>query len=188
MAIHNERLDALFRQLDAGMSCRLTLIAAPAGAGKSALLRRWLHARERPAAWVELDAADNVPAHFVRHLVAASRHLLAPSSQASDLLAPTMLAPDHNPAPGTGRDTEALLATQDALAAWLNALASLEQEFCLVLDGYERVTAPPVHDAVRLMLDYPPPHMHLFITTRTEPPLQLPRLRVRRQLMEVRLA
>jgi LuxR family maltose regulon positive regulatory protein len=184
MDTRNTRLATLFRQLDAGMSCRLTLLVAPPGAGKSDLLRRWLAARGWPAAWLELDAADNVPARFVQHLAFATQHLLAPSLAPDllppDLLASDLLAQDHNPAPDPA-------GVDGAFAAWLNALADLEGDFCLVLDSYEQIQSAGVHSAVRLMLDHPPPHIHLYIATRTEPPLQLPRLRVRRQLVEMRL-
>jgi LuxR family maltose regulon positive regulatory protein len=178
MNAHDARPAALLQQLDAGMDHLLTLVVAPAGAGKSTLLRRWLAARGWPAAWVALDVADNQPARFVQHLAAASR------AMAPELAEVVALARRTAAGPLAGEPA----AAEDALAAWLNAAAGLEQDFCLVLDGYERIEAPAVHDAVRLLLDYPPPHMHLYIAARAEPPLQLPRLRVRRQLLEVRLA
>jgi LuxR family maltose regulon positive regulatory protein len=45
---------------------------------------------------------------------------------------------------------------------------------------------PLIHDALGFLLDYQPPHMHLLIATRADPPLPLPRLRARGQMTEVR--
>src|SRR5579884_1104549 len=61
-----ERLLAL---LDKGLEQRLTLLAAPAGAGKTTLVRQWIAERSEregfaPVAWVSLDAGDNDPVRF----------------------------------------------------------------------------------------------------------------------------
>jgi LuxR family maltose regulon positive regulatory protein len=161
----------LLEQLDVGMAYALTLLVAPAGAGKTALLRDWLADRGWPVAWVALEEADNAPICFLMRLAAACQpHLPG--------IAGTVLA-----CPGSETADP-----EDGLAGWLNALASREEELVMVLDGYEQIAAPAVHALVARMLDYPPPCIHLFLTSRTEPPLPLPRLRVCRQLFEVKLA
>ena len=48
--------------------------------------------------------------------------------------------------------------------------------------------APAVHAAVAFLLDHLPPTLHLVVASREDPPLPLPRLRARRQLVEVRAA
>ncbi|MBN1265622.1 MAG: hypothetical protein JXA25_09025 [Anaerolineales bacterium] len=46
--------------------CRsLTLIAAPAGYGKTTLVCQWLETRELPAARLSLDSDDNDPVRFI---------------------------------------------------------------------------------------------------------------------------
>src|SRR5215469_10783697 len=57
--------------LDEGLARRLILVCAPAGFGKTALLAHWARSGDRPVAWLSLDAADNDPARFWRHLAAA---------------------------------------------------------------------------------------------------------------------
>src|SRR5215213_6694410 len=49
----------------------LTLVCAPAGFGKTALLADWARRGRRPVAWLSLDDADNDPARFWRHAAAA---------------------------------------------------------------------------------------------------------------------
>jgi len=56
----------------------------------------------------------------------------------------------------------------------------------LVLDDYHLITAAPVHQLLRFLLERQPPTMHLVLNTREDPPLLLPRLRVRGQVTEVR--
>ena len=55
----------------------------------------------------------------------------------------------------------------------------------LVLDDYHVVTETAVHDSIRFLIDHMPPQLHLVILSRSEPPLQLPRLRVRGELTEL---
>ena len=57
--------------LDEGRSRRLTLVCAPAGSGKTALLAAWASGGQRPLAWLSLDEGDNDPARFWRHVAAA---------------------------------------------------------------------------------------------------------------------
>ena len=57
--------------LDEGLARGLILACAPAGYGKTVLLAKWVRRGERPVAWLSLDAGDNDPARFWRHVVAA---------------------------------------------------------------------------------------------------------------------
>src|SRR5512141_1804327 len=58
-------------RLNEGMPCTLTLIAAPAGFGKTTLVSEWVAVCERPVAWLSLDEGDNDPTRFLTYLVAA---------------------------------------------------------------------------------------------------------------------
>jgi LuxR family maltose regulon positive regulatory protein len=60
----------LVGQLDHGLVAPLTLVCAPAGFGKTALLADWARRGRRPVGWLSLDAGDNDPARFWRHVVA----------------------------------------------------------------------------------------------------------------------
>ena len=56
----------LAERLDEGLELGLVLVCAPAGYGKTVLLADWARCRERPVAWLSLDAGDNDPARFWR--------------------------------------------------------------------------------------------------------------------------
>lgn len=58
----------------------------------------------------------------------------------------------------------------------------------MVLDDVHVVTAPEVHEAVTFLLGTLPAQVQLVLSTRSDPPLPLARLRTRGQLTEVRAA
>ena len=66
--------------------------------------------------------------------------------------------------------------------------AEPDARFILVLDDYHLIDTPAIHEAVVFLLEHLPPQMRLVIATRTDPPFPLPRLRARRQLVEIRAA
>jgi LuxR family maltose regulon positive regulatory protein len=161
----------LVERLQQGMECPLTLVSAPAGFGKTTLLSQWLAQRGRPAAWLSLESEDNEPVRFLSYLLVALQTL-------DPRLGVTALALLHLPQPAP---------TEMALTLLANDLACYEgEDFALVLDDYHVITDPSLHHHVIFLLEHLPPHMHLIIATRADPPLPLSRLRARGQLVEVR--
>jgi LuxR family maltose regulon positive regulatory protein len=68
----------------------------------------------------------------------------------------------------------------------INDIAATPNPFVLVLDDYQLVQAPPIHQLMGFLLEHQPPQMHLVITTREDPPLPLSRLRARGQIVDIR--
>ena len=161
----------LIERLNEGLHCKLTLISAPAGFGKTTLVSEWVAGCERPAAWLSLDEGDNDPARFLAYLVAAFQ-TIAPTIGAG------VLDALQSPQP----PTEAILT------ALLNEIITLPDSFVLVLDDYHVIDAKAVDLALTFLLEHLPPQMHLVIATREDPPLLLARLRARGQLTELRAA
>jgi LuxR family transcriptional regulator, maltose regulon positive regulatory protein len=59
------RRPRLYAALDAGAERKVTLVLAPAGFGKTALVAGWLAAGTgRKAGWVSLDSSDDEPSRF----------------------------------------------------------------------------------------------------------------------------
>ena len=69
----------LIERLNEGISsgCKLTLISASAGFGKTTLVSEWVAGCGRPVAWLSLDEGDNDPARFLTYLVAALQTIAA---------------------------------------------------------------------------------------------------------------
>jgi LuxR family maltose regulon positive regulatory protein len=152
----------------------LTVIAAPAGWGKTTLLHAWHAEASRKnwsLAWISLDAGDNDPIRFWTYV----------------------LTPLNTLHPGVGEIPLALLyATSSPIEAvlttLLNALNQLPTDTVLVLDDYHFIEAQPIHDALTYLVEHLPANMHLVLASRSDPPLPLARLRARGALSELRAA
>src|SRR5574341_224020 len=155
----------------------VTLISAPAGFGKTTLVSEWVAGCERPVAWLSLDEGDNDPARFLTYLVAALQTL--PPKTGGANIGAGALAVLQAPQPPS---IESILTTL------LNEIATIPDNFILVLDDYHAIDSKPVDEALTYLLEHQPPRMHLVIATREDPPLPLARLRARGQLTELRLA
>src|SRR4030088_541235 len=63
----------LIERLNEGLHRKLTLIAAPAGFGKTTLVSAWVAGCARRVAGLSMDAGDNDPASFLTYVVGALR-------------------------------------------------------------------------------------------------------------------
>ena len=61
----------LIDRLNAGLSGKLTLVAAPAGFGKTTLLGSWIQYSPQAFAWVSLHRGDNDTSIFGAYVVSA---------------------------------------------------------------------------------------------------------------------
>ncbi len=168
LLVARPRLTAL---LSGGAVARLTVISAPAGFGKTTLLAGWLDALDRPVGWLSLDDGDRQPGTFWTYLIAALQAAV----------------------PGVGASVLPLLQSaqppiETVLTAVLNELAAAPHDVVLVLDDYHLVDGPAVRDGMTFLVDHLPPHVHLVVSTRSDPLLPLARLRARGELVEVRAA
>ena len=77
---------------------------------------------------------------------------------------------------------------ESILTVLLNEIATIPDQFVLVLDDYHAIDSQPVDQALTFLIEHLPPQMHLVIATREDPALPLPRLRARGQLTELRAA
>ena len=169
----------LIERLNEGLSagCKLTLISAPAGFGKTTLVSEWVAGCERSepkarVAWLSLDEGDNDPIRFLTYLIAALQTIAA--NIGAGVLA-VLQSPQLPP-------IESILTTL------LNEITTLPEHFIIVLDDYHLIDSKPVDNILTFLLEHLPPQMHLVIATREDPPLPLARLRARGQLTELRAA
>lgn len=163
--LHRSRLT---ERLDEGLRARLTLIAAPAGFGKTTLLGEWCERSKQSVAWLSLDESDNSDARFWAYFIGALQRLQ----------------------PGLGVSSLEALAQEQpielALTPLINELASMSGEVALVLDDYHTIHLDSVHNSLSFFIERMPVQMHLFVAGRVDPPLQLTRLRARGELVEIR--
>jgi LuxR family transcriptional regulator, maltose regulon positive regulatory protein len=168
-----DRIDreALIERLSRAQGAKLALVQAPAGWGKSTLLAQWRRAERgrRSFAWVTLDSSDSDPARFWSYCIEALR-AVAPEVGGGSL---SLLR-----APGVDLETE-------MLPVLIGELSTIRAPVVLVLDDYHQLGGEPVHATMRRLLEYLPRQLLIAVGARSEPPLQVARLRVRGQLLEI---
>jgi LuxR family maltose regulon positive regulatory protein len=164
----------LIERLNEGLAAgrKLTIISASAGFGKTTLISEWITFGKWPVAWLSLDEGDNDLTRFLTYLVAALQTF-------AGNLGAGALAVLQFPQPPP---TESILTTL------LNDIAAISDNFILVLDDYHVIYSQAVDQSLAFLVEHQPPHMHLVIATREDPPIPLPRLRARGQLTELRAA
>lgn len=160
----------LIERLNDGFDRKLILVAAPAGFGKTTLVSEWIDQLNCPVAWLSLDENDSDQTRFLTYLVAALQMI---ESSIGVTLSEAL-------------QSSQLPSIDQLLTPLLNDITSLSGDFVLILDDYHVIENPVFDQAITFLLDYLPPHMHLVIITREDPPLPLSRLRARRQLTELR--
>jgi LuxR family maltose regulon positive regulatory protein len=168
--IRRSRLSAL---LNESLKYPLTLISAPAGFGKTTLLSTWaksLSATQARVAWLSLDEEENDPQLFWTYVLSAL------DQQQPERFTPLSKSLQSAQAP--------------SLYAILTSLINLALESCehlvLVLDDYHAITEQQVHTTLCYLVEHLPPHLHIILATRTDPPLPLALLRTRGLLLEIR--
>jgi LuxR family transcriptional regulator, maltose regulon positive regulatory protein len=160
----------LVEQLNTSSQCKLTLVSAPAGYGKTTLVSSWLQETDIPSAWLSLDEGDNDPIRFFQYFITSLRKLI----------------------PDIGADLPGMLQSVqppsfDVLINLLiNETIRQTSPFFVVLDDFHVIYSQPVLDMVMFLLEHMPPHMHLVLLSRVDPPFPLSRLRVRNQLVDIR--
>ena len=145
----------LLERLEAGAIGPATVVCTPTGYGKTTLVSEWVHQGQRPATWLSLDGGDNDTSRFWSYFIAALQTLGAGTGESALALLQSTQPPSH----------EAILTTL------INEITSFSEDFALVLDDYHVINVQTIHSAISFLIEHLPPHMHLVIISRLDPPL-----------------
>ncbi|WP_410088494.1 LuxR C-terminal-related transcriptional regulator [Streptomyces sp. t39] len=154
--------------LDRAARAPLTVVNGSAGAGKTLLVADWAAGLDGPVAWMTCDPADRAPGVFWAYVREALR--------GAD---PTAMSEVRCPA-------EAGRVDRRLLARLAIALAGRERPVVLVLDEFERVTAPEIAEQLRFVLHNAGSGLRLVLVTRSEPLLPMHRYRASGEMAEIR--
>jgi LuxR family maltose regulon positive regulatory protein len=163
----------LVRRLNDGLKCKVILVCAPAGYGKTTLLSEWLaglnetQGRSINIAWLSLGELEDCPYRFWTYISSAL-------DATSETAFPEWISSSEAPTPD---DIYSLIDT---------IVARIPEDTILVLDNYHLISNQEIHQELNFFIDYLPPQIHLVISSREEPPLHLAHLRVQDQMVEIR--
>jgi LuxR family transcriptional regulator, maltose regulon positive regulatory protein len=158
----------LFDILDRGIGGPLTLVSAPAGFGKTALLSSWLGDRQHgQVAWLSLRPRRGEAAFWAEFLEAVRR--VVPRRSLLSRLAPPRVA------------TPAGFVVQ-----LLNGFAELEEPLVIVIDDFHVVHGRGIPDGIEQLLRAAPDAFRLVLSTRHDPLLPVHVLRASGELTELR--
>lgn len=155
--------------LETDAEAALTLVAAPAGYGKTTAVRVWVEHSGNALAWVTLDAGDNEPARLWRYVATAVDRIRE----------------------GLGRRALKRLRSsgsdiETAVDEVMNGIADYGQPLTLVLDDLQTVTNAECLSSLDYAIERLPRTARLVAITRADPALELARLRGRGALSELR--
>lgn len=173
----------LIEQLSAGLHRKLTLISAPAGFGKTTVVREWVDSVQNShkksdqtnygIAWLSLDEGDNDSTRFLTYFISALNRTTGIETAIGEK-ALSMLQSTQSP------------PAEIVLTTLINDIATLPGKMIFILDDYHLIDAQSIHNALNFFIENIPPQIHLVIATREDPFLPLSRLRARDQLTELR--
>jgi LuxR family transcriptional regulator, maltose regulon positive regulatory protein len=161
------RRDRLTELIEQATTRPVTMIAAPAGSGKTVACAVWAtaKARSRRVAWLSLDEGDREPARFWASMTAA---LATGGTAAVSELVP--------------RSRE---AEEDLPADLVLAMRRLSGSVVLVLDDVHVLAGSEVMPGLALLIHHAPGALRLILSGRSMPELHVARMRVAGTLSEV---
>jgi LuxR family maltose regulon positive regulatory protein len=161
---------ALFRLLSAGGSGGVTLVSAPPGSGKTALLRSWIE-DARPShrvAWVSVERDESDAQRFWLSVVTELRGAAGGEAGLDELI----------PTPDFGGEA--------VVRRLLSDLDALDEPVVLVIDDLHELRSAEALAQLELLLSRLPCVLRVVLVTRHDPHLGLHRLRLAGELTEVR--
>lgn len=158
----------LIARLEEGGGTRISVLAAPAGYGKTTLARQWSQRQAGPVVWYRTTRASGDVA------------LLA--VQLDDLLA--SIAPELPREPGKVASIASVNPSPQPLGrAILRTFETLDRDVLLVVDEWEAAGTPEAEDLLSMLADGL--DIRFLITTRTRPEWFTPRLEVYGEGLEI---
>jgi LuxR family maltose regulon positive regulatory protein len=164
------RREALFERLSAAAPGDVILVCAPAGSGKSVLLRSWVEAEglDERTAWVSVERGERDAQRFWLSVIGALAGVAGDDEWVERV--------SHSPT----------FHGEAVVERLLSGLASLDTPIVLVIDDLHELASTNALGGLKLFLAQLPSQLRVALATREEPPFGLHRLRLAGELTELR--
>ena len=173
--LHGELIarTVLMDKLALALSFPLTLIAAPAGFGKTTLLSQWVSVSKagnvpERVAWVSLENECDLRRFWT--------YITTTLDEVQPGVGKSVLTSMDTPQPNI----------HAAVRNLINEISEVEKDFILVLDDYHHIEDSTIHASLTFFIEHLPSNLHLIVASRSQPPLPLARWRASNQLYELR--
>jgi LuxR family maltose regulon positive regulatory protein len=166
--LHRPRL---YEAIERGLACKLTLVSAPAGYGKTSALVDFARHSSVPVCWYTAGERDRDLGFFVEYLVGAIGEQF-PDFGERTRAALASLVDESAPMP---------VGVAEELA---NEILALDAPLALIVDNYESLDGTlGIRGFVRRFLEILPPNCHLMLGSRVLPDVPVTHLVAKRQLV-----
>ncbi|MDT9740289.1 LuxR C-terminal-related transcriptional regulator [Klebsiella quasipneumoniae] len=162
----------LLQLLSPVQQCRLGVVCAGAGFGKTTLLAQWhqqMVAQGERIAWLSLDEDDDDVWQFIPYLLQALRPLYA----------------DWDADFWRDMEEQKLSSSEQLLAGLINQLHYCPHDVYLIIDDFHVINDRGVYEALGYLIKHAPAALHLIIGSRFHPNLALSQLQAQDQLVEI---
>ncbi len=163
----------LRQRLEQATAAQVVVVSAPAGSGKTLLLADWVrNCEDTETAWISLDGDDNDPGRLWS-AVLASLHAL-PSMRRTGL------------AGDVAEGSAFLTVDTDLVESLAEALDALDSPVRVLLDDVHELTGREVLRDLGRLIRRRPEGVQFVLSSRSDPPISIPRLRLEGRLHELR--
>ncbi|WML36694.1 LuxR C-terminal-related transcriptional regulator [Clostridium sp. OS1-26] len=162
--------DELLNKLDKALNTKLTIISAPAGSGKTTSVISWISLRNLSdnTIWISLDERDDNPEVFWSCFVAVIEELR-----------------------NNGFKCDAInfydqdVSIESIIEALLNSISSINKDLVFVMDDFHCIKNKDILLGIKNFIDSIPDNIHLIITSRTKPNINISKLRLDGEVTEI---
>lgn len=162
--VQRPKLHALLQH---GLDCKLTVVSAPSGYGKTTLLGQWVENMNISPVWITFDSEDNDSDHFWTLVATSLQQLHSPFEFQTEF-------------PYMRVEYRKML-----VAALLNAFNHISRRVVMIWDDFHHITNLELLTEIIRFIRLLPRNVHLFVSSRSKPNLQLSRLRTEEELNEI---
>lgn len=165
---------ALFNKLKDSVNCKLTLVTAPAGFGKSTLVSSWLNSDIMDTyyiAWVSLDERDSEPLIFWKYILYSINKI-------QDGIVEETFNSFKSVEFQDSFETE-------ILSVLINELDNLEKDIFIILDDLYLINDKKIYEQLKFFIRNMPSNVHFILLTRVVPDLGIPKLRATDHLLQL---